>query len=348
MDSKFRKADSYQEFYGHFRQYIDVLVKTHVGSAAYSIFVKDWAEYSAVNKRYIFGGPRDLKNMIRAQMMYLLKKDFQILNYFLDLFGKDKECNFSQIKEHFEINDEFKANAKAWSNVMDSNPKEDSVATIEDDETYKDLPDLIPIDDSDTVDSETTEPKTDKMETTEPETVESVSDSPKQEGTLEHVVTEALIDGAKLIGNLVGTVDKILEHEPSRLRVKLIGPRRLDLSDRLLGELGSATKHTISFSKTLPNTTFEFHLLNRDAADTECVSIDDYDIGIYAFDLDDWGNLDDIHLELPHEKPRIGCILDDDRVSCDEDYCMAPLLSDILKIENWTSREILDRLAVFA
>ena len=35
----------------------------------------------------------------------------------------------------------------------------------------------------------------------------------EEEGDMEHIVTESLIGGAKLIGSFIGTVNKILDHE---------------------------------------------------------------------------------------------------------------------------------------
>nr|QBK85930.1 MAG: hypothetical protein LCMAC101_05250 [Marseillevirus LCMAC101] len=291
MDSKFRKADSYEEFYIHFRQYIDVLDKASIDTLIYDTLIKDWAEYSAVNKRYILGGPRGLKDLICNQMMNLLKKDFQILSYFLDIFSEEKEQDFSQLKRHFAIK------------TLNENPEYS--ATIENEETDDDLPDL--------------EPDDEKVE----------SEETKKEGNLEHVVIETLIGGAKLIGNLVGMVDRDIKNISTEIisisktrmvKVKVIGPKKLDFVVDILDFFPSEKAGVI---------------------ETE---LNDYDVGIYAFDHENWGNLEDVKDNLPTGKYRIACNMGPSQ----GDILMMPLFFDVWEFEECTKQDILNRLTVFA
>ncbi len=307
MDSKFKKAESWKEFYTNFNEYIIVLSESRDSNQeaedrneTYNMIVKDWAEYSAVNKSYILDGPRELKNKINKQMLYLIVQEHEILNYFLVIFVhvKNEEENFSQLRTW--IDNEF-ANQESMKKEVSEYPTCESLSP-------SGRKDDVPV---------------------ENDSVESDSGVKEEKGNLEQVVTDTLIDGAKLIGNLVGAVGHDIKNfsaeigsinKPRLVKVKVVGPKKLDFLSSILDFLPSEEAGVI---------------------ETE---LDDYDVGIYAFDHDNWGNLDNVQEELPIGKYRIACNIGPSQ----GDIYMEPIFFEVWELEMYTKQDILSKLIAFA
>ncbi len=284
MDSKFKKAGSWKEFYTNFNEYIIVLSESKNRNETYDMLVKDWAEYSAVNKSYIHSGHHELKKKINQQMIYLLLQEHEILSYFLDIFFKDdknKVQDFSQIR--------------TWIDNEFANQEED---VISEEDPKDDVP------------------------------VESDPAVKEEKGELEKVVTDTLIGGAKIIGNLVGAVDHDIKNfsaeissigKPRLVKVKVVGPKKLDFCNDILDFLPSEEAGVI---------------------ETE---LDDYDVGVYAFDHDNWGNFNDVQEQLPTEKHRIAC----NTGPSEGDICLYPLFFDVWEFEKYEKQDILSKLRDF-
>ncbi len=122
MDSKFKKAETWDEFNSKWSEYIIVLSDMKEHGQEYEFLVKEWVEYSAVNKYYLHAGPRYVKDDVNNQMMNLLDEKHQILDYYLDIFvyGR-KDCreimckthvNFSRLRGHVDNEIEWKETLK--------------------------------------------------------------------------------------------------------------------------------------------------------------------------------------------------------------------------------------------
>ena len=115
MDNKIKKAETWDEFHTNFNEYIILLSDMKERGEEYDLLVIDWAEYSAVNKFYLHGGPRYVKDDVNKQMMSLLVENYPILDYYLDIFfhgrknrGEKKTLNFSQLRDYVDIELEWK------------------------------------------------------------------------------------------------------------------------------------------------------------------------------------------------------------------------------------------------
>ncbi len=289
--SKFREAESYKEFYVNFSQYVSILAATKDHDHSRNLLVKEWAEYSAVNKKYICDGfSHELEKNIRDQMICLLKENYPILDSFLALFGNNvKEHNFSELKR--------------WINDVIMISSED------DDIIVKKI--------------EEAEKKVDEAEESE----KKVNEKAEKESELEQVVTETLVDGAKMIGNLVGMVDNDIKRitteivslgKPRMVKVKVVGPKKLDFLSIIIDFLPTEESGVI---------------------ETE---LDDYDIGIYAFDHGCWGDLETVQDDLPG-KIRIACNIG----SFQGDIYLYPLFSEVWEFEYYTKQDILSKLTSF-
>jgi hypothetical protein len=342
ISSKFKKAESWKEFYTIFNQYIFTLsdsrdcdLSLEDRDEAYDMLVKDWAEYCSVNKSYIHKGTRELKDKINKQMIYLLLQEHDILTYFLNLFfAEDKEekvQNFSAIKTW--INNEFATEDPALTvpttNVtMSVKPvatfDTDTVCVKKEDVTDRcvggDSSVLIDFLGNDLPKMPAREEMVEDEEkgASEKEDVEPIPD-------LEDFVTNTLVGGAKIIGKIVGAVDDEINSvadeinsmgKPRMVKVKVEGPRRLDFLSSIVDFLPPDISHIIETKEN------------------------DYDIGIYAFDHDDWGDLDTVKEKLPTGRRRIACNIG----VLGGDIYMEPLFKEVWELERYNKQEILRKL----
>ena len=223
-------------------------------------------------------------------------QNHEILSYFLDIFfkdDKDKVRNFSQIKTWMNNEFAFQESIKGEEKYIGS----DSSIIIDHIGSgfLEDLPE----------------------------------DPPETKGTLEKVVTDTLIDGAKAIGKMLGAVDNDIKNvatelnpigKPRTVKVKVIGPKKTDFLCDIIDFLPSELFNVIETNKN------------------------DYDVGIYAFTHENWGNLENVKELLPTEKYRIACNIGPQ----DGDICMEPLFFDVWEFEKYEKQAILSKLREFA
>lgn len=295
--SKFREAESWNEFHTIFNEYIITLSETKDRNETYNMIVKDWAEYLAINKKYIHGGPRYVKTDIGKQMMYLLLQKHPILDYYLDIFysrsNKNKIQDFSKLRAHVDNEIEFKKQVEEKNTPIDS---------VGDNEVLEEEIEDIPID-----------------------SIGNNEDKGKEK-ELEQVVAETLANGARMIENLIGMAGSDIKSIAMGITsfgrpcvVKVVGPKKVFFISSVIDILPAEESGVI---------------------ETE---LDDYDVGVYAFNHSCWGDLEAIQDDLPN-KPRIAC----NTGSSHGDIWMYPLFSDVWEFEKYTERDILSKLASFA
>jgi len=331
--SKFKKVESWKEFYTNFNQYISTLSESRdCGEACgdrdevYDMLIKDWAEYCAVNKSYIHSGSRELRDKINKQMLYLLQQDHEILTYYLDLFSidnKDKVQYFSAIKTW--INNEFASEStEAVPDVFTTDVK----TSVE----KKDYNDSCIGDDTSSLTDFLGNDLPKKPTREEMVEDEEKEDSKKEEMDstphFEKIVTDTLVGGAKIVGKIVGLVDEEINSvaeeissacNPRTVKVKVEGPRRLDFLCSIVDFFPPESSHV---TETKEN---------------------DYDIGIYAFNHDNWGDLDTVKEKLPREN-RIACNIGPQG----GDIYMEPLFNEVWEFERYNQQDILSKLRSFA
>ena len=141
---------------------------------------------------------------------------------------------------------------------------------------------------------------------------------------LEDFVTNTLVGGAKILGKIVGVVDDEINTvaeeinsigKPRMVKVKVEGPRRLDFLCSIVDFLPPEISHVIETKEN------------------------DYDIGIYAFDHDDWGDLGTVKEKLP-SKNRIACNIG----LQGGDIYMEPLFKEVWEFERYNKQGILHKL----
>lgn len=303
MDSKFKKAENWDEFRDNYYGYIIVLSEAKNRGEMYNMIVKDWAEYSVVNKEYIHSGARYFKASVGKQMMSLLLQGHHILEHYLDIFysrhHKDKVQDFSKLRAHIDNELAFKKQVEEEKRELERDEEQNAP-------------------------SEETGDVEENLLTGE----HTDGDSKEEKRELEQIVTDTLVGGAKMIGKLVEAVDGDIRDltaeissmgKSSMVKVKVVGPKKIDFLDDILDFLPSEDAGVI---------------------ETEA---DDYDVGVYAFTHENWGDLEKVKDMLPTGKYRIACNVG----RRDGDICMDPLFFDVWEFEKYGRQDILRKLRRF-